>query len=411
MQPALPDHLDNHRRALYCCRGRLPSILFRTEKRLLRTALVHDWLTGMRGGEKVLEVLCELLPESDLYTLIHVPGSTAASIENRRVSASWLSRLPCVGHYYRYLLPLMPWTVGRMKLRGYDLVVAVSHCVAHGVDVEPGVRFVCYCNTPMRYAWGALDSYFPGQGRVDPRHWLLRRLGSRLRAWDVRAAERVTEYVANSRNVQRRIAESYGTDSTVVYPPVDTDYYRPSEGQGDDFYLWVGALAPYKRIDLALEAFRRLDRELVVIGKGQCLRMARRAAPRNVSFLGWQPDEVLRRHYSACRALIFPGEEDFGIVPVEAQACGRPVIALGRGGALETVVDLEGAGSGAEPTGVLFHEETAESLAEAILRFERAERAFQPKAIRAHALRFSRQRCKEALRDYLFGARQERSAC
>ena len=365
----------------------------------------------MRGGEKVLEVLCELLPQSDLYTLIHLPGSTAPIIENRRVFASWLNRLPCVGHYYRYLLPLMPWTAGRMKLRGYDLVVAVSHCVAHGVGVEPGVRFVCYCNTPMRYAWGTLNSYFPGRHRVDPRRWLLRRLGSRLRTWDVRAAQRVTEYVANSHNVQRRIAASYGRDSTVVYPPVDTDYYLPSKERPDSFYLWVGALAPYKRIDLALEAFRRLDRRLVVVGQGQCLRMARRNAPANVSFLGRQPDEVLRRHFSVCRALIFPGEEDFGIVPVEAQACGRPVIAFGRGGALETVVDVDKAGSGAEPTGVLFHEPTADSLVEAIRRFERVEQEFQPQAIRAYALRFSRQRCKEALSDCLFGARQERSAC
>ena len=377
----------------------------------MRTALVHDWLTGMRGGEKVLEVLCELLPESDVYTLIHLPGRTTPRIENRRIFASWLNRLPCVRHYYRYLLPLMPWTAGRMKLRGYDLVVAISHCVAHGVDVEPGVRFVCYCNTPMRYAWGMLNSYFPAGHRLDPRYWLLRRLGNRLRRWDVRAAQRVTEYVANSRNVQRRISESYGRDSTVVYPPVNTDYYRPSEERPGDFYLWVGALAPYKRIDLALEAFRKLGPKLVVIGEGQCLRRARRAAPSNVAFLGRQPDEVLRRHFCMCRALIFPGEEDFGIVPLEAQACGRPVIAFARGGALETVVDAEESGANGAATGVLFHEATPESLVEAIRRFERAEKDFRPEAIRAHALRFSRRRCKEALSDYLFGPRQETSAC
>ncbi len=212
------------------------------------------------------------------------------------------------------------------------------------------------------------------------------------------------EYVANSRCVQQRIKDCYGRDSVVIYPPVDTEYYHPLGGPPGEFYLWVGALAPYKRIDLALEAFATLDRELVVIGEGQDLARARRAAPPNVRFLGRQPDEVLRQHYGTCRALVFPGEEDFGIVPLEAQACGRPVIAYGRGGILETVVDLEARGSEAGPTGILFHEPTAESLAEAVERFERNESAFRPRAIRKHALHFSRQRFKDALRRHLFSA-------
>lgn len=368
----------------------------------VRCALVHDWLTGLRGGEKVLDVLCELLPESDLYTLVHTPGSVTSRIEGRRIVTSWLNRLPAVHRGYRYFLPLMPLAARGLKLRGYDLVVAVSHCVAHGVALDDGTRFVCYCLTPMRYAWDMLDAYFPGGRRLDPRYWALRLLGGPLRAWDRCAARRVGEYIAVSRHVKERIARHYGRDSVVIYPPVDTDYYHPLDRAPGDFYLWVGTIAPYKRVDLALNAFAGLDRRLIVIGEGQDLARARRMAPPNVRFLGAQPDEVLREHYTTCRALVFPGEEDFGIVPVEAQACGRPVIAYGRGGARETVVDLAAAPS-RPPTGVLFPEPTAESLIEAVRRFELHEQDFDPAAIRAHALQFSRDRCKAALRNHLLG--------
>jgi len=377
----------------------------------MRTALVHDWLTGLRGGEKVLDVLCELMPQSDLYTMIYVPGRVTPRVENRRIVTSWLNRLPGVRRYYRYLLPLMPSAARRLKLRGYDLVVAVSHCVAHGVDVAEGTRFVCYCLTPMRYAWEMLDSYFPRRRRFDPRYWVLRWLGSRLRAWDCRSAERVTEFVAVSGHIKGRIKRCYGRDSAVIYPPVDTEYHRPLDERPGNFYLWAGALAPYKRIDLAVGAFAKLDRELIVIGEGQGLARARRAAPSNVRFLGRQPDEALRRHYATCKALVFPGEEDFGIVPLEAQACGRPVIAYGRGGALETVIGLETAGANICPTGVFFDEPTAESLVEAVHRFEEHEREFRPEAIRANALRFSRERCRAALKDCLFPNQAEGTHC
>ena len=369
----------------------------------MRCAIVHDWLTGMRGGEKLLDVLCELLPGSDLYTMIHVPGQVTPQIENRRIVASWLNRLPGAARYYRYLLPLMPSAARRLKLRGYDLAVAINHCVAHGADVEAGTRFVSICLTPMRYAWGMLDSYFPRARRLDPRYWALRWLGRRLRAWDRRAAQRVTDFVAISRHVQERLRGAYGRDSTVIYPPVDTQYYQPLDRPPGNFYLWVGALAPYKRIDLALGAFAALDRKLLVIGQGQDERWARGNAPPNVTFLGRQPDEVLRAHYATCRALLFPGEEDFGIVPLEAQACGRPVIAYGSGGALETLVDARSPAAGQRPTGVLFDEPTADALRDAVRRFEQCESEFDPQAIRAHALRFSRERCKAALSRHLLG--------
>jgi glycosyltransferase involved in cell wall biosynthesis len=364
----------------------------------MRTALVHDWLTGYRGGERVLEILCELLPESDLYTVIHVPGSTSPRIESRRIVSSWLSRLPGVRHYYRWLLPLMPSAAAAMRLMGYDLVFAVSHSVAHGVNVAPGTRFIVYCNTPMRYAWRTLDNYFPSGQRFDPRYWALRAIRGRLREWDRRAASRATEYIANSRNVARRVNECYGRDADVIYPPVDTEYYRPMDLPKEDFYLWAGALAPYKRADLAVEAFKQLDRPLVVIGDGQDLRKVRAGAPPRIRFLGRQPDEVLRRHYATCRALIFPGEEDFGIVPLEAQACGTPVIAYGQGGALETVLDARPDSQENTATGILFTEPTAESLIEAVRRFEGIETHFSRAAARCNALRFSRDKCKEALR-------------
>jgi glycosyltransferase involved in cell wall biosynthesis len=377
----------------------------------MRCALVHDWLTGMRGGEKVLEVLCEIFPEADLYTMAHVPGSVTPVIENRRIFTSCLDRLPGVGGYYRNLLPIMPWAAGRMRIEGYDLVVAVSHCVAHGVRVAQGARFVCYCLTPMRYAWDQLESYRPRGWRAGLQYRLLRRLQPRLQEWNRQAARRVTEYVSDCENVRERVRRCFDRESAVIYPSVDTDYFHPVEVAPGGFYLWTGALAPYKRMDLALEAFRALDRELVVIGEGQDLDWARRTAPPNVKFLGRQPDDVLRRHYAACKALIFPGEEDFGIVPLEVQACGRPVIAYGRGGVLETVVDLPEAAPPAGATGIFFREQTAAALVEAVRRFERSEAAFRTEALRANALRFSRQRCKVAFRDYLLSPQKGAERC
>ena len=376
-----------------------------------RTAIVHDWLTGMRGGEKVLELLCELLPGSDLYTMIHRPGKISPRIEAHRITASWLDRLPGSRRRYRYLLPLMPAAARAMKLRGYDLVVAVSTCVAHGVDVEPGARFICYCNTPMRYAWKTLDDYVPKTLRQRVEVLGLRALGPFLRSWDRRAAHRVGEYVANSLNVRERIRRCYGRDARVIHPPVDTDFYRPLKTPRGDYYLWAGALVPYKRIDLAIEGFRMLGRRLLVVGEGQNLRWAKAHAPANVEFLGRRSDEELRRLYASCRALVFPGVEDFGIVPVEAQACGRPVVARAAGGALETVVGLDSSASSREPTGLFFEEPTPEALANAVLRFERAASSFRPAALRENALRFSRERCRGALASLLFTGRERDMPC
>ncbi len=367
----------------------------------MKAALVHDWLTGYRGGEKVLEVIAELLPDADIYTLIHVPGSVPPSIERHPIRTTWFTGLPGVRRYYRYFLPLMPFVAGRLTVGDYDLVVAVSHCVAHGVHAAQSRRFVAYYLTPMRYAWDMAEHYFGPRRIADPRYWLLRLVRPYLRAWDRRAAARVTEPISVSRCVQDRVRACYGRESVVIYPPVDTAFYTPLAAKREEFYLWVGALAPYKRIDLALEAFRQIQRPLVVIGHGQAAAWARRHAPANVTFLGWQPDTVIRDHYARCRALIFPGEEDFGIVPLEAQACCAPVIAYGKGGALESVRGVEPGESA--PTGVFFREPSAEGLLDAIMRFERIEGSFDPHALRAHALGFSRDTCTRAISAYLFG--------
>jgi glycosyltransferase involved in cell wall biosynthesis len=363
-----------------------------------RVVLVHDWLTGMRGGEKCLEVLCRRWPDADLFTLLHRPGSTSPAIEQLGPRSSWLQQLPGVHRYYRYLLPLMPAAAASWRLPPCDLVVSLSHCVAKSVRPPLGVPHVCYCFTPMRYAWHMRQSYF-GKDRLGGlKARIVDQLMAQLRSWDRRTAERVTHFIAISRTVQQRIMDCYGRSSTVIYPPVNTDFYCPAPVPREDYYLAVSAFAPYKRLDLAVAACNRLRRRLVLIGSGQDETRLRALAGLTVQFLGWQPDEVIRDHLRRCRALLFPGEEDFGIVPVEAQACGTPVIAFGRGGATETVVPL---GNSREPTGVWFEEQTADCLAEGIDRFEAGAQQLTPGAARRHAQRFNQRRFADEVFAYL----------
>ena len=364
-------------------------------KRQPRVVLVHDWLTGMRGGEKCLEVLCRRWPDAPLFTLLHQRGTISPAIERRPLSTSWLQRLPAVHRYYRYLLPLMPVAVAGLQLPPCDLVVSFSHCVAKAARPARGVPHVCYCFTPMRYAWHMREAYF---GRHGFKHWATDRLLARLRDWDRQTADRVTHFVAISRTVQQRIFECYGRPSTVIYPPVDTDFYCPAPLPREDYYLAMSAFAPYKRLDLAIEVCNRLRRPLRIIGTGQDERRLRAQAGPTVQFLGWQPDEVVRDHLRRCRALLFPGEEDFGIVPVEAQACGTPVIAFARGGAGETVIPP---GGGREPTGLLFEEQTPECLAAALEHFEATSSDFRQTTARRQALNFHPQRFADELFAYL----------
>jgi glycosyltransferase involved in cell wall biosynthesis len=356
-------------------------------------ALVHDWLTGMRGGEKCLEAACRRWPNAELFSLLYKRGSVSPTIETLQPKTTLLNRLPGVTRYYRYLLPLMPaaarWPISPDR----ELVLSFSHCVAKAAIPPPGVPHVCYCFTPMRYAWHMREAYF-GAGRFGRlKAAAVDSLLQRLRDWDQRTAERVTHFIAISRTVQTRIQECYGRASIVIYPPVDTDFYTPAPISREDYYLVVSALAPYKRFDLAIQACRKLGRRLVVIGSGQHAARLQALAGPNVEFRGWQPDAVIRYHLRRAKALLFPGEEDFGIVPVEAQACGCPVIAFGRGGATETVRPL----GEADPTGVFFAEQTVDAVAEAIERFEKVADTFDPRVSRRQAMLFRADRYESEL--------------
>jgi glycosyltransferase involved in cell wall biosynthesis len=362
-----------------------------------RVVLVHDWLTGMRGGEKVLEVLCRRWPRADLYTLLHRKGSVSQAIEDLKPGTSFLQRFPGVHCYYRYLLPLMP-LAARWRLPACDLVVSSSHCVAKSAQPPPGVPHVCYCYTPMRYAWHMRSAYFGSKRSWNLKAWAQDRVLAWLREWDRRTAERVTHFIAISEAVRGRIRDCYNRPSTVIYPPVDTDYYTPAPVLRADFYLLMSAFAPYKRLDLAILACNRLGKNLLVIGSGQDEKRLRALAGPTVRFLGWQPDEVIRDHYRRCRALLFPGEEDFGIVPLEAHACGAPVIAFGRGGATETVVPPAKA---QEATGLWFAEQTVDCLIAALEDFERKQEQFNPATARRQAARFNKRRFASELFDFL----------
>lgn len=361
---------------------------------------MHDWLTGRRGGERVLDELAALHPDADLYTLVHVPGSTFERIERLRIRASFLSGLPGVARHYRKLLPLMPLAVERFRLEGYDLVLSTSHAVAKGVRVARGTPHLCYCFTPMRYVWDQADAYL-GRGA---RRALAAPLAAWLRRWDVRTStpERVTRFVAISHVVADRIRRHYDREADVIYPPVDVERVRPSGAAPEDFYLLVGGFVPYKSEALAVEAFGRSGRPLVVAGDGPTRAALERNAPPSVRFVGRVSDEALADLYARCRALVYPQDEDFGIIAVEAQAAGRPVVAFGRGGATETVVPLDDP-AGRAPTGVWFEAQTPEALDRAVARLEREASAFDPAAIRRHAEAFSCERFRREMADAIAG--------
>ncbi len=371
----------------------------------MKIVLVHDWLTGMRGGEKCLEILCRRFPDARLYTLLHVPGSVSPTIERRPISTSFLQRFPGVRRYYRCLLPLMPAAAGRLRIGDdVDLVLSFSHAVAKAVRPPPGVPHVCYCFTPMRYAWHRradyLGSHLDGGGPL--RRIAAAALGrfvlDPLRRWDRATADRVTRFVAVSHTVAGRIAECYGRDSRVIYPPVDTRFYTPDGSPREDFYVCVSALVPYKRVDLAIEACNRLGRRLIVIGDGPQRRRLTRLAGPTVTLSGWQPDEEIRRQLRRARALLFPANEDFGIVPVEAQACGTSVIAFGTGGATESILPADESTPG---TGLFFESQTPENLCRAIERLEAHSDWFDPVAARHQAERFAAERFERELIDVL----------
>lgn len=351
---------------------------------MMRTAIIHDWLTGMRGGEKVLEALCELYPSAPIFTLLHVPGSVSSLLETRRIRTSILQYAPLVKHIYRNYLPFFPRAIEKFDLSGFDLVISSSHCVAKGVIPSPGATHICYCHTPMRYIWSHYEDYF-GNHRTG---WFRRKVMSVLREhlceWDVAGNQRVDQFVVNSRAVGERVRKFYGRESVVVYPPVDVHFFTPSGEPREPFFLIVSALVPYKRIEVALEAFRRLKIQLKIVGTGPDYKRLSRMSGENVHFLGRVDSATLLHLYRTAQALVLPGEEDFGINVVEALACGCPVIAYSQGGALETVVECE--------TGMFFNDLTADSLAEAVDKFPAI--SFNKALMRETARGFSPERFK-----------------
>lgn len=364
-----------------------------------RIALVHDWLTGYRGGEKVLEAMVEVVGGGDVHTLFHVPGVNPPLIEDNPIHASWMNRIPGVQERYRWLLPLFPGWADRLDLSRYDLVLSSSHCVAKGARPAPGAIHVCYCHTPMRYVWDRFDDYFG--------HWrgLKRRVvesqARRLRRWDRESAGRVHRWLANSRFVRQRILDFYDVDPeriAVVAPPVEVERFGRAEARRGERYLVVSALVPYKRIDVAVEACARSGRPLDVAGRGPELDRLRRLAARengsDVRFLGFVADEELPTLMASHRALLFPGIEDFGITPVEAMAAGLPVIARGEGGALDTV----------KPgiSGLLYEGEGVAGLIEAMEEFEST--AFEAGPMRRWVERFSRENFAHRYREELVRA-------
>ncbi len=346
----------------------------------MKVALVHDWLTGMRGGESILEGLSEIFPQATVYTLIYNPHRISGKLKRLPIKTSFLQHIPGIFRYYRYFLPLFPLAIERFNLEGYDLIISTSHCVAKGVKVPKSSCHICYCFTPMRYAWDFHGEYFG--------HWppVLKKVVNfflaKLKRWDMISSQRVDYFLAISDNIAKKIRRIYGKEVfQVIYPPVDTSFFN-SNGSNNkkDYFLVVSALVPYKKIDLAVSAFNRLELPLVVIGEGPEKTRLEKLARSNVKFLGWQSRESIREYYNNARALIFPGEEDFGIVPLEAQAMGCPVIAYGKGGVRETVVEGE--------TGIFFNELQEEFLIEAVNKFRNYD--FDPVFIRKQALKFDR---------------------
>lgn len=355
----------------------------------MRIAIIHDWLTGMRGGEKCLEVFCELFPDADIFTLIYNKGAVSPVIEKMDIRTSFLQKIPGIKSNYRNYLPLFPAAIESFNLKGYDFILSSSHCAAKGVKIPAEALHICYCYTPMRYAWLFFEEYFD---KYNP----LKKIAAKaminyLRKWDLKTNADVDFFAAISDNVRLRIKNFYGRQAEVIYPPVDTEQFSLSR-KNNGYYLIVSALVPYKRVDIAIEAFNRLGKKLVVAGAGNCQDELKKTAKKNIEFIDWVGDKVLKSYYENSRALIFPGEEDFGIVPLEAQACGKPVIAFAKGGALETLT---------AETAVFFKNQSAPGLIEAINEFETKESAYDPQIIRNNSLRFDRKKFKEKIKSFI----------
>ena len=343
----------------------------------MKIAIVHYWMVSMRGGEKVVEALCRAFPTADVFTHVYVKELLSEDILKHEIKTSFISRLPNSKKLYKKYLPLMPIALEQLDLRGYDLIISSEAGPAKGIIPQANATHICYCHTPMRYIWNMYHDYRENSGLLT--RLAMPALCHYLRAWDVTTAARVNHFMANSNTTKKRIGAYYGRDSDVIYPPVDTaDFRIGARSELEDYYLLVGELVQYKRPDLAVLAFNKMKKNLIVVGSGEMYDHLKAIAGPTVKILGSQSFAQLQKYYSSCQALIFPAEEDFGIVPVEAMASGRPVIAYNRGGATETVVH--------QKTGILFDDQTVDGLIDAVMSCSPA--AFDPSEVRAHALKF-----------------------
>ncbi len=348
-----------------------------------KVALVHEWLVDHSGSEKVLEQMLRVFPDADLFSLVEfLPDDLKPFIRHKEVTTSFIQKLPLARKHYRNYLPLMPLAVEQLDVSAYDIVISNSHAVTKGVITRSDQLHLCYCHSPVRYAWDLYHQYLGEAGlRRGLRGTLAQLLLHYLRQWDLSTVNRIDHFMANSHYIARRIHKVYRRSATVVYPPVDTDGFTLQVAK-EDFYLTASRMVPYKRMDLIVRAFARMpDKQLIVIGDGTEMAKVRAAAGPNVTLLGFQPFAVLKDHLQRAKAFVFAAEEDFGIIPVEAQACGTPVIAYGRGGSCETIVS--------EQTGVFFNEQTEDSIVGAVKRFEQIAHSLSPQVIRQQAEKFS----------------------
>ena len=362
----------------------------------MKIAIIHEWLTTYAGSEKVLEAMLAEYPEADVFTLINfLPEKHGSVILPRVVETSFMQRIPFVKHFYRHLLGLMPFAIEQYDLSKYDIIISNSHSVAKGVITGPDQLHICYCYTPMRYAWDLQNQYLRESGLAGGLSGLAARLIlNRMRIWDMRTAPGVDHYIACSEYIARRIRKVYRREASVIYPNVAVEDFVVADGPREDFYFTSSRMVPYKKIHLIVEAFSRMpNRKLVVIGEGPQFKRIQALASANVTLLGYQPYAVLLSHLQRAKAFIFAAEEDFGIAPLEAQACGTPVLAFAKGGAVETVVN--------GVTGLHFHEQSATAICDAVRKFEEQVEPFDPVLIRAHAQRFSTKEFRRRFSDYV----------
>lgn len=367
----------------------------------MKVAIIHDWLVTYAGAERVLEQMLHIFPEADLYSLVDFLDTDNRNfIKNKIIHTSFIQKMPKAKKKYRNYLPLMPLAIEQFDLREYDLIISSSHCIAKGVITGPNQIHICMCHSPVRYAWDLQGQYLRESGlETGLKGWIAKIILHYIRLWDLRTVNGVDYFIANSKYIKRRIKKVYCRDSNIIYPPVDVSSFKLCENK-DDFYITASRMVPYKKMDLIVEAFSKLpDKKLIVIGNGPDFEKIKSRAGHNVVLMGYQPFEVLKEHMQRARAFVFAAEEDFGITPVEAQACGTPVIAFAKGGALETVRGLEQE----KPTGLFFKEQTVTSVVNAISKFEENIAAFTAKNCRENAERFSEGRFRKEFKKYIDG--------